>query len=123
MPSFELHHRPVVLLVEQDLLYAATLSDQLQAYFEVVECESGGEALHALELEPPDAIVIDLDLPDMEGETLAETVRRQWSAELPIVMISSGASQAGLCSDAAQPVSEMPCQTESLLALLTSITH
>ena len=97
--------------------------DILSEHFEIIECESGSEALHALELEPPDAIVVDFDLPDMDGSALAETVRRDWAAQIPIVMFSGDANHIELCSNETLPPSDMPCRKQSLLELLTSITH
>jgi two-component system KDP operon response regulator KdpE len=57
------------------------------AGYEVKTAESKKEALDAVAVHPPDAIVLDLVLPDGSGVEVTEELRR-WS-ELPIVVLSA----------------------------------
>jgi len=57
------------------------------AGYEVSSATTKGEALDAASLRPPDAIVLDLVLPDGSGVEVCEEVR-SWS-ELPILVLSA----------------------------------
>jgi two-component system KDP operon response regulator KdpE len=57
------------------------------AGYEVKTAESKQEAVDAVSVKPPDAIVLDLVLPDGSGVEVTEEVRR-WS-ELPIIVLSA----------------------------------
>lgn len=48
---------------------------------------TAGEVLTALELEDPDACIVDLGLPDMEGMALINEIRRRSS--VPIIVLSA----------------------------------
>ena len=57
---------------------------------EVVVAECGNSTLEAVALHPIDLILLDLNMPDMSGLDVLETLRRRFSAiELPIIMVSS----------------------------------
>ncbi|MBT9587043.1 protein kinase [bacterium] len=58
--------------------------------YEVVVAECGNSTLEAVALHPIDLILLDLNMPDMSGIEVLETLRRRFSAiELPIIMVSS----------------------------------
>jgi len=84
--------RPVVLLVEDDWtlreLYrlALSLSD-----FTVHACEDGMEALHYLDQENPDLIVLDLNLPRMPGQMVYDELRaRSQTGSVPSMIVVTG---------------------------------
>jgi len=52
----------------------------------VIEASSGEEALRAVAVEHPDAVILDLGLPDMEGTEVTRRVR-EWT-EVPIIILS-----------------------------------
>ena len=58
--------------------------------YETVEAPGGREALAALEAGPPDLILLDVCMPDMDGLELLEAIQAhpQWKA-LPVVMITA----------------------------------
>jgi DNA-binding response OmpR family regulator len=69
---------PRVLVVEDDAAIARMLHIFLRsAGFEVTGTAAGDEALRALEREPPDAVVLDLLLPNGEGEAVLDRLRRK----------------------------------------------
>ena len=58
--------------------------------FEILTAYSGMEALQAVQDHPPDAILLDLDLPDMSGwDVLAEMLRRQGKNIPQVIIISA----------------------------------
>ena len=78
---------PVVLIIDDE----ARLRRFLRAGFElegfaVHECEGGEDAIRTATLKPFDLIVLDLGLPDMEGEQVVERLR-SWST-VPVIVLS-----------------------------------
>jgi two-component system, OmpR family, KDP operon response regulator KdpE len=57
------------------------------AGFEAVPAETAEEALDAVAVRPPDAAIIDLVLPDLDGVELCRRLR-EWS-EMPIIVLSA----------------------------------
>ncbi|MGB3540288.1 MAG: response regulator [Mesorhizobium sp.] len=62
--------------------------------FQIVEAATGREALDEVEQAPPDLIVLDLGLPDMQGQEVIRLLREQGSA-VPIVVLSSRTDETG----------------------------
>ncbi len=60
--------------------------------FEAVPAETVAEALDLVAVDPPDAAIIDLVLPDGDGVTVCERIR-EWS-EMPIVVLSAVGDEA-----------------------------
>jgi DNA-binding response OmpR family regulator len=85
-----------VLIVEDDSQMATMLVESVtQEGWSASHAENGIEALRACESEAPDAIVMDIILPEKEGiETIIE-IRGRWP-KLPIVAISGGGRGVGV---------------------------
>ena len=62
--------------------------------FQIMEASSGKMALELLGEQPPDLIVLDLGLPDMQGDELLRTMRAR-NDSVPIVVLSSRDDEAG----------------------------
>lgn len=78
-----------LLLVEDDASLAAGLSLALRNKgFAVNHVTRGDHALHAVATDPPDLIVLDLGLPDMEGLEVLRTVRAG-GGRLPILVLTA----------------------------------
>ena len=80
--------RPRVLVVddEQQILRALRVILR-EAGFEALPASTGEEALDVAALRPPDAAIIDLLLPDMDGVELCRRLR-EWT-EMPIIVLSA----------------------------------
>ncbi|HSC04709.1 MAG TPA: response regulator transcription factor [Solirubrobacteraceae bacterium] len=80
--------RPRVLVVddEQQILRALRVILR-EAGFEALPASTGEEALDAAALQPPDAAIIDLLLPDMDGVELCRRLR-EWT-EMPMIVLSA----------------------------------
>jgi len=78
----------VVLVVEDDsvMLGVLTLALRNQGYH-VVPAATGRAALAEVNLRPPDAMILDLGLPDIDGFEVASAVRVRY--ELPIIVLSA----------------------------------
>lgn len=84
--------RHVVLVVEDDavMLGVLTLALRNQGY-QVVPAATGREALSEVNSRPPDAMILDLGLPDLDGFQIASAVRSRH--ELPIIVLSARAGE------------------------------
>ncbi|HUO69851.1 MAG TPA: response regulator transcription factor [Solirubrobacteraceae bacterium] len=81
-------HQPRVLVVDDEPQIVRGLKIILRSAGYAVEAAgTKDEALASLAARPPDALVLDLVLPDGEGVEVCEEVRR-WS-KLPIVVLSA----------------------------------
>ena len=65
-----------VLVVEDDPLVGEILKHLLMRYGHASHARSGKKALKKIEKNPPDIILLDLTLPDMNGLEVAQRVRQ-----------------------------------------------
>lgn len=77
-----------VLIVEDEKNILKLLRTILAAnQYDVIEAATGSEALSLINSHCPDLILLDLGLPDMDGNSLLHAVRK-WSS-VPIIVISA----------------------------------
>jgi two-component system KDP operon response regulator KdpE len=80
--------RPRVLVCDDEPQILRALRVILRdAGFEAVPAETAEEALDLVAVRPPDAAIIDLVLPDMDGVELCARLR-EWT-EIPIILLSA----------------------------------
>ncbi|MFA6133093.1 MAG: response regulator [Phycisphaerae bacterium] len=80
--------RPNILVIEDDPPIRRFLRASLSSHdFDVQEAPGGKEALKLATQQPPDLVILDLGLPDVDG---LEVIRqlRQW-ATMPIIIVSA----------------------------------
>jgi DNA-binding response OmpR family regulator len=78
-----------ILVVDDEPHIVLGLRDALEFEgFRVIAAGKGREAIALARNEPPDAIVLDLMLPDMNGYAVCEEIRRI-DARVPIVMLTA----------------------------------
>lgn len=66
-----------------------TMTFQREGY-EIMCASDGVEGLTALYLSTPDVILLDLEMPSMDGMTFLETIRKQRQFEdLPVILLTS----------------------------------
>jgi len=87
------HSGPMkLLLVEDDAAMAQALQLALERRgFEVTHCADGGEALQRLRHQPPDAALLDLTLPGMDGLQVLHKARAEGIAVPILVLTARGA--------------------------------
>ena len=80
-----------VLIVDDDPDILRLVSYNLtQAAFDVVTASTGHMALEIVQKQPPDLIILDLMLPDVDGVEVCRTLRRQEaSRRIPIIMLTA----------------------------------
>ncbi len=77
-----------ILIVEDETSIASFVALYLKnAGYIVKAVGTGGAALNAIAAEPPALIVLDLNLPDMDGLEICRRVRK--SSDVPILMLTA----------------------------------
>jgi DNA-binding response OmpR family regulator len=120
-PGAQKTTRMQILLVEDNSALSAALSKALQQHgFTVNPVTTGRAALHVLGTEPPDIIVLDIGLPDVDGLFVLRKLR-QSSATLPVLLLTARDSTsdkvAGLDAGADDYLAK-PFEIDELLARL-----
>jgi len=78
--------RPSLLLVDDDAAMRDILSRVLErADFEVATAEDGRAALRQIERQIPDVVLMDLEMPGMDGPTTLREIRKHWKS-LPVIL-------------------------------------
>lgn len=81
--------RKKILIIEDEPHIVLGLTDALEFEgFSVTSASKGKEGLHLAKQEKPDAILLDLMLPDTNGFKVCEDLRR-WDAFVPIIMLTA----------------------------------
>ena len=79
-----------VLIVEDDPTIAANLYDFLETRGHTVDAAGDGvTGLHLAVTQPFDAIVLDLGLPGMDGNTLCRKLREEARVDTPVLMLTA----------------------------------
>jgi len=82
-----------VLVVDDEPTIHRFLTPVLVAHdYEVLRADTGGDALRLMAADPPDVVVLDLGLPDLDGKDVIARVRA-WS-DIPIVVLSDREREA-----------------------------
>ncbi len=79
---------PSVLLIEDEWQLARVVAAYLEkAGFEVLSAQRGDTGLALFRQQQPDVVLLDLNLPGMDGLDVARAIRRE--SEVPILMITA----------------------------------
>jgi len=81
---------PTVLIVDDDHVMRMVEQETLiQFEFDVVEAADGEQALELLVEPPPDLVLLDVDMPGVDGFEVCRRIRRSWDAtEVPVIMVT-----------------------------------
>jgi DNA-binding response OmpR family regulator len=83
----------VVLIVDDEPQLIRVLRSYLeQSGFRVISAARGDEALHQFHSQRPDLVVLDLNLPGMDGLDVAREIRRE--GRTPILMLTARVEEA-----------------------------
>ena len=83
-----------ILIVDDDADLRGALAEQLafDDEFRVVEAGTGGQGVEAARTAKADLILLDVDLPDMDGRDVARRLREE-GVGAPIVMLTAAAGE------------------------------
>jgi diguanylate cyclase (GGDEF)-like protein len=119
---------PAILVVDDEVSVAHFVQDFLEENgFRVTVTHTGREGLKAAMDDPPDAILLDVDLPDLSGYDVCRQMREKTSLRTrPILMLTALSDQrhelAGLKAGADDYLTK-PINTARLLARLDAAIH
>jgi len=86
--------RPVVLLVDDNSDMREYVRSLLATRFTVVSADNGSSALREIRRRPPDLVLTDVMMPEMDGFALLDTLRKDpATALIPIIMLSARAGE------------------------------
>lgn len=117
-----------ILVVEDNPLNLKLIRDVLQVSgYDVIEAQSGEEGLRVAQENPPDLVLMDLQLPGIDGtETLRRLREGTLGPDVPVVAVTAlamaedkeGAARAGFDGYIEKPISvrALPGQIETFLA-------
>jgi two-component system KDP operon response regulator KdpE len=107
-----------VLLVDDEVSLQRTMTPLLRSRgYDVVTVGTGQDALAAAGIEPPDLVVLDLGLPDMDGLEVCRRIRSRWS--MPIIVLSARGAErdkVAALDEGADDYVTKPFGAEELLA-------
>jgi len=88
-------HQRRILLVDDDEGLRKTLAEQLtlEGDFTCIEAGNGAEALKMARAERPDAILLDVGLPDDDGRQVCANLRAA-GISVPVIMVTASSGEA-----------------------------
>jgi CheY-like chemotaxis protein len=85
-----MQRRILIIDDEDDIRQVAALSLQTVAGWEVVTASSGADGIRSAQVEKPDAILLDVMMPGMDGPTtFLEIKRNPEIAGIPVILLTA----------------------------------
>jgi CheY-like chemotaxis protein len=110
-----------ILVVDDSMTFMAyiTLLLRKMGFTKIVHAENGIEALKILKLWSPDAIILDLNMPEMDGiSTLKSLKRGPQTVNIPVIMVATKASKKKY-----QQCEELGCAAFMTKPIKISVLH
>ena len=79
--------RPILVVDDDSAIRDSERQILADNGFRVVEARDGGEALRAIDLEPPALIILDVQMPGIDGPTFARELRTRLR-RVPLVILT-----------------------------------
>ncbi|MDX2175434.1 MAG: response regulator [Candidatus Sumerlaeia bacterium] len=87
--------KPRILAVDDENDILLILRTALKDEYEVLTASNGPDALHTIESEKPELVILDMMMPDMDGlEVLQEIRRMESSATIPVIFLTGVSDRA-----------------------------
>ena len=118
MTLIERRARPILIVDDDQETLAVERAVLAEEGFSVREAHDGGEALVALEADPPAMIVLDIQMPGIDGPTFARELRTRLR-HVPLVILTAAPDpkrEADRCN--AEAYLAKPFRAEELLKLV-----
>lgn len=114
--------RPLVLFIEDNITQLDLYTMVLEEAFDVIRATRGESGYREACYRQPDAIVIDVLLPDVDGLTLCARLRKNpVTASIPLIVLTgddAAYARAQLRRSHLSDVLMKPCPADRLLAVL-----
>lgn len=107
---------PTVLLVDDSQAILSYEQQVLSGHYRTVTAQSGKEALARLLDTAPDAVLLDLSMPELDGDAVLEQMRADPAhRRIPVIIVSSELERGQAClAKGAQAFLPKPLQAEAL---------
>ena len=114
----------LILIVDDDMVIRRMLRMLLEMTgYAVQEAEDGEDALGMVAEHHPQAVVLDVMMPNLDGITVCQRLRSgEETAVLPIIILSGGKYEDEALAAGANMYMEKPMNTDKLLAALAEYT-
>lgn len=86
------HPKRILVVDDEPQIHRFLKPSLIASGYEVLTAATGQQALRSLGVDRPDAVVLDLGLPDMDGKAVIEQTRRQ--SDIPIIVLSAREREA-----------------------------
>ncbi len=80
--------RPVLVVDDDDATRAAEHAVLADSGFRVVEARDGAEAMRAIQLDPPSLVILDVQMPGVDGPSFARSLRMTLR-RVPLVILTA----------------------------------
>ncbi len=84
--------KPHILVVDDNAIFLRTLKTLLQTDYRITLAKSGAGALKAIEKERPDMVILDYEMPEMNGYEVIKKIRENEATEDLKVVFLTGVS-------------------------------
>jgi CheY-like chemotaxis protein len=110
--------RKKILLVEDDVDLAQLYRGVLRmSGFDAVHVVDGMSALRALEEEVPDLIVVDMNLPVLNGDQLLQEIAaRPDLRQIPAIVVTGADIRPDVAAEQAKQILRKPCSPDRLVS-------
>lgn len=115
------HDTPEILLVSGDPAERRELQSVFASDYAIREAEAGRTALGEIALEPPDLVLLSLDLPDRPGLDVLRALRALSSVPVVALSASDDAQRVAALDAGADDCVARPLRQEELLARARAI--
>ena len=118
MALIERKPRPILLVDDDAAILAAEREVLMEHGFRVILAHDGAEALRAIDTEPPAMIVLDVQMPGIDGPTFARELRTRLR-RVPLVILTAVADpkrEADRCN--AEAYLRKPFDADELVRLV-----
>jgi len=78
-----------VLLVDDEVNFLEIMAQRIESWgFDVIAVSNGKEAIHAVEGKKPDIVILDYMMPEMDGVSTLEEIRKI-DGKVPVIMFTA----------------------------------
>ncbi len=114
-----------ILVVDDEPALREVIGQMLEiGGFAVQQAADGEEALDKIDEDPPDAVILDVMMPHMDGITLCKTLRADAeTANLPILMVSGKTQKEAVVEGLAAGANKYLCKPVSYDELVGSLNE
>jgi DNA-binding response OmpR family regulator len=114
-----------ILIVDDEADIRLVLRTMLErAGHDVLECDRGKPVLDLVRAEQPDVVLLDVQLPDIDGLAVLGAMRSEPATNVPVMLVSAYATDAHIASGLEQGAADYvvkPFRRDDLLARIDAI--